>query len=222
LRGASVRVVGLVLLCLAGSALADERTPSSLTRFAYAGPLAFQTSFAPTQDSVRDVDPSYEVAASEPRRRPLRFVSAEDLLGQPLVTGRTETTVPKTRPSRSRIRQSVATKRIEPIAPLREIPLLPVPRPSAQRLAALSAPMHLLADAPPAAIVASEDEPAAPASAQAHEHASAARAHSWRRTRARTAWRASRAKPNTKPWKVPRWAQKMFEGPWQRHAFAYQ
>jgi hypothetical protein len=222
LRGASVRVVGLLLLCLAGSALADERTPSSLTRFAYAGPLAFQTSFASTQDSVSDVGPSYGVAGSEPRPRALRFVSAEDLLGQSLVTGRTETTVPKTRPSRSRIRQSVAAKRIEPIAPLREIPLLPVPRSRAQHLAALSEPMHLLADAPPAAIVASEDKAAAAARAQAHEHAPAARTHSWRRSRTRTAWRTSKAKANAKPWKVPRWAEKMFEGPWQRHAFAYQ
>ena len=29
-------------------------------------------------------------------------------------------------------------------------------------------------------------------------------------------------KSGKKPWQVPRWAQKMFDGPWQTHAFAYQ
>jgi hypothetical protein len=215
-----VRVLGLFLFCLAGSALADEQPSSSLTRFAYAGALATQSSFAPSIAS--DADPAHDAAAR--RLHQLRFVTAEHLLGQSLVTARTETTVPKTwRPSRSRIGQSVASGGIEPIAVLREVPVLPTPKPSAQRLAALSEPMHLLADAGPAATVASEEPATAEASPSPHRHVSSRHVHASRHSyRARTASRSSMARTETKLWKVPRWAEKMFDYSWQGRAFAYQ
>ncbi len=201
-----MRVIGLLFILLAGPVSAsDDRYPSGLARFAYANTLAFQTSFE-----------AYSPAAARLTYRPRRG-DLPDL--QPVTLVATDRIVDAEirQPDRGPTEQhaNIPAATIEAVSAMPAAEVLPSARPEATRLAALPEPENLPAREPSDQIIATEarllmidaGEFKVMPRKSAHARRRGARSHHGSRAHAR--------KVAAKTTKVPRWAAKMFEGPWQ-------
>jgi hypothetical protein len=223
-----VRVVGLLVILLAGPAFASEdRHEPLLARFAYAN-TAFQTSLERT--SLHQMrEPLASAIGEVPRSdlRPAMFVVAELLADQPATSPLTpvasqEAGAPEWRPLEWHF--GVGDNGIEGAPPVRAHERSLSSPLTAQRLAALPEPLHLLTNAPSTDPIASEGD----ATARKPGWLTRSRASQKRMRSPETAHKARQRSKSSgrklagKSAKVPRWAEQMFENIWQKRAFAYQ
>jgi hypothetical protein len=269
-----VRIVGLLVAALAGTAFASEDPhEAGLARFAYVNTSVFQTSFGELVPK-RPLEPApAEPAGSKGADfRPVLLVAAEAIGSDPIEI--------------SESAKAVAIVRLGTVALVSDVDSAPAPQGTAQQLASLepsslltesASPVHEaapqfaalkspapLSESVPAAVHIQETtqqitalkpsslvpdsvpvareapqkiaaiDPSSVRSDSAPDDILAARSdrpvHAppiLKRTRQRSAHatvhkRAHVAKKKVAAATVPKWATKMFEGPWQQHAFAYQ
>ena len=197
-----MRIVGLLILALAGTAFASEdRHERGLARFAYVNTSVFQRSFGELvpQPPLQPAAPE-SVNGSGTDFRPVLLVAAEGISGEPLES--TESA------------RALANDGIETMPLLREIETVSAADEAAPRLASLE-PTYHLADHAPDELIAAHTSPLVHAPPiLKHTRQRSARATLHKRTRV--------AKKKVASAGVPKWATKMFDGPWQQHAFAYQ
>ena len=164
--GVSVRVLGLLLILLAGPVvLSNERHGDGQLRFAYADNSAFRA--------------SYEVRATAPAREPMVSSDIQDQPPAPLpltLAAPDHLSTPSWATARSRRSLCVPAIRSGPdvmgcrrlrqpsrrhCEPRRWTRICTLPQPP-QRLAALEEPTHLLASVPPLEEIAAETKPVVP------------------------------------------------------------
>jgi len=203
-----VRVFGLLLVVLAGPAIASELGESpTLARFAYANSPAFVTSVEPAT-----VPPSAHL-------RLLTLVAAEHLAAQssrlaPADEPPREDQGPEQPPLEDGVQAAPGGSAPAAAASGRQ--------PAPARLSALPEAMHVLTHAPTDAdatpVVSTKKSASRPSTAKTR----AKRRRKARRTRRRSAPVAQRGSNTAEDATVPRWAAQMFDTLWQRRAFAYQ
>jgi hypothetical protein len=213
-----VRVLGLLLiLLLAGPVvMSKDRHGDDELRFAYADNSAFRASYEVRETPRARIQiASSDVQDQHPASLPLTVAGPDRLLASsPEPSLATVVAYAPPRYDRAPLTWDavVSASPATVLASVRADEGLHAPQPP-QRLAALAEPMHLLTSVPPLEEIAAETKPVVPKARRVkHKRRSATRVRSYRRSR-----RAAK-----RPDKVPRWAAKMFDNVWQRHAFAYQ
>jgi hypothetical protein len=222
LRGYAVRAVVLLFVALAGGASAfEERRPVVLARFAYVNTAVFEPSFAspPAQPKAAVTSPP-AIVHSGPEAVP--SVSTEIGEYRPVLLIAAEADVTQPSEPKENARATGVADGIDTIKLIAEfVPLAPVHR-AAPRLASLE-PVTVLAELAPDRMLKARDEvlkarpeePVLPRRIVHRERTRASAAHAMHRN-------APSKKKKVASAKVPRWATRMFDGPWQSHAFSYQ
>jgi hypothetical protein len=210
--GVGVRVIGLLFVLLAGPVFASEdRHGSGLARFAYADSVAFQTSFESVSPETPAPVASRARARNLPAPQPLTLVAAESIAE--LEIRHADRGPPERFPNSPA--GAIEAVSLVPLADvLRSTP------PEAQRLAALPEATQVPQADPPFEIIATEARLLVidAGEVDASRRASLRKRSSGSRHASRKHARKTAAKAN----KIPRWASKMFDTPWQSRAFAYQ
>jgi hypothetical protein len=271
LRGCTVRIVGLLVAALAGTAFASEGPhEAGLARFAYVNTLVFQTSFGELVPK-RPIEPAPPKAADSRGEdfRPVLLVAAEAIARDPIEIAESAKAIAmdgieavtlvgdvESAPAEQEVAKQLAS--LEPtsllpesvpavqetapqfealVPPSRLADSIPPADETAPQVAALE-PSLLLSDSVPVARDAPRQlaalEPSSLVSDSAPDeiltagsnrpvHAPPILKHTRKRSAHASAHkRVHAAKKKVASATVPKWATKMFEGPWQQHAFAYQ
>jgi hypothetical protein len=221
LRGYAVRAVVLLFVAIAGGASAfEERRPVVLARFAYVNTAVFEPSFAilPAQPEAAVTTPPATVH-SGPETVPSARTDPGEYRPGLLVAAEADVTQPPG--PNENARATAAADGIDTIKLVEgPVPVTPVDR-AAPRLASPE-PAAVLAELAPDQVLKARDEVL---KARPEEPVLPPRIIQRERPRASATHAVHRKAPPAKKVasaKVPRWAKKMFDGPWQSHAFSYQ